>query len=162
MPGSLKSLRRPKPALRTAFGRGWLGTDLPRLRPDVKIIDDPYHPGECYMAFPAIHWDVAVIHALRADRRGNAVLNMNLGVDVELSFGARHVIVTAEEVVDRIDGRVDVAGITVKAVVHAPQGAWPTSCYPLYPVGGGELLRYIEACNAGQFEEYLSAFKLPA
>src|SRR5258705_430086 len=44
-------------------GLGWIGTDLPRLRPDVKIIDDPYRPGECVAAFPAINWDIAVIHA---------------------------------------------------------------------------------------------------
>jgi len=42
------------------------------------------------------------------------------------------------------------------AVVHAPRGAWPTSCYPLYPVGGGELLRYIDVCNADQFDSYLA------
>jgi glutaconate CoA-transferase subunit A len=52
-------------------GQGWLGTDLPRVRPDVKVIDDPYGSGQ-YVAFPAIPCDVAVIHALRADRSGNA------------------------------------------------------------------------------------------
>lgn len=137
-------------------GQGWIGTDLPRLRPDVKIIDDPYRPGECLAAFPAISWDVAVIHALKADRGGNALLNRNLGIDVELALGADQVIVTAEEIVERFEEGVDVSGSTVTAVVHAPRGAWPTSCYPLYPVDGGELLRYIEACNAGQFEAYVS------
>ena len=136
-------------------GLGWLGTDLPRLRPDVKIIDDPYRPGEQVVAFPAISWDVAVIHALKADRSGNALLNRNLGADVELALGARRVIVTAEEIVEGFDQPIDISGATVSAVVHAPQGAWPTSCYPLYPVAGGELLRYIEACNAGEFRAYL-------
>src|SRR5512137_2784140 len=46
-------------------GRAWLGTDLPRLRPDVRTINDPYS-GEELMAFPAIRPDVAVIHALKA------------------------------------------------------------------------------------------------
>lgn len=143
-------------------GLGWLGTDLPRLRPDVKVIDDPYRPGECVVAFPAVAWDVAVIHALKADRAGNAVLNANLGVDRELSLGARDVIITAEEIVDRFeDQSVDVTAATVRAVVHAPHGAWPSSCYPLYPVGGGELLRYIEACNAGRFEDYLCTIAAP-
>jgi len=136
-------------------GRGWLGTDLPRLRPDVRIIDDPYRPGEQVAAFPAISWDVAVIHALQADRRGNALLNGNLGADVELALGARQVIVTAEEIVEGFDRRVEISGALVRAVVHAPRGAWPTSCYPLYPIGGGELLRYIDACNAGGFEGYI-------
>jgi glutaconate CoA-transferase subunit A len=47
-------------------GRGWLGTDLLKVRPDVQVIADPY-TGEDVVAFPAIACDVAVIHALRAD-----------------------------------------------------------------------------------------------
>ncbi len=137
-------------------GLAWLGTDLPRLRPDVKIIEDPYNPGQQVVAFPAISWDVAVIHALQADPSGNALLNGNHGVDVELSLGAGTVVVTAEEIVEGFDQRIDIPGVAVDAVVHAPQGAWPTSCYPLYPLAGGELLRYIEACNANGFEGYLS------
>jgi hypothetical protein len=43
----------------------------------------------------------------------------------------------------------------VAAVVHAPRGAWPTSCYPNYPIAGGELLRYVDACANSQFEPYL-------
>ncbi len=136
-------------------GLAWLGTALLKLRPDVKVIEDPYHAERQLVAFPAISWDVAVIHALSADPSGNALLNGNQGVDVELSLGARTVIVTAEEIVEGFDQRVDIAGATVTAVVHAPHGAWPTSCYPLYPVAGGELLRYIEACNGGDFEAYL-------
>ena len=49
------------------------------LRPDVKTITDPYS-GEELVAFPALSCDVAVIHALVADKRGNARLNnMSLG-----------------------------------------------------------------------------------
>jgi glutaconate CoA-transferase subunit A len=139
-------------------GYAWVGTDLPQLRPDVKIIDDPYDPGQKLAAFPAISWDVAVIHALQADRRGNARLNANSAVDGELALGAtRHVIITTEEIVDRFDERVEIPGAVVSAVVHTPQGAWPTSCYPHYPLGGSELLRYIDACNSGQFDSYLAS-----
>jgi len=137
-------------------GRGWLGTDMFEARPDVKVIADPY-TGEEVTAFPAIECDVAVIHAPRADRTGNAVLGGNLGLDVELALAAERVIVTAEEVLDRLDGPVELSGIPVTAVVSAPRGAWPTSCYPLYPVGGEELLRYSESCPDG-FEGYLRQF----
>jgi glutaconate CoA-transferase subunit A len=137
-------------------GRGWLGTDLLKVRPDVQVITDPY-TGEDVVAFPAIHCDVAVIHALRADRAGNAVLGGNLAVDLELAMVAERVVVTAEEVVDRLSGPLDLSGIPVTAVVHVPRGAWPTSCYPLYPVDGEELLRYVESCPQ-EFEEYLRGF----
>lgn len=133
----------------------WIGTDMLKLRPDVKLTHDPYS-GETLVAFPAISCDVAVIHALVADKAGNARLNANRGVDQELAMVADQVIVTAEEVVDQLTEDVTIAGPVVSAVVHAPGGAWPTSCYPLYPVGGGELLRYIDACNGERFEAYLA------
>ncbi len=132
----------------------WIGTDLFKLRPDVKMITDPYS-GEELAAFPALSCDVAVIHALVADRRGNARLNKNLGIDPELAVIAPQVIVTAEEVVDSLEEDVTIPGLMVTAVVHAPRGAWPTSCHPHYPVAGGEILRYVEACAAGQFGNYV-------
>lgn len=137
--------------------RAWIGTDLPKLRPDVKTVIDPYS-GEELMAFPAISCDVAVIHALAGDEAGNVMLNNNLGVDLELFYTASTVIVTVETRVERLERSVD--GLLVPApgathIVHMPRGAYPTSCYPDYPIGGGEIMRYVDACNAGKFDEYL-------
>jgi glutaconate CoA-transferase subunit A len=121
-------------------GRGWLGTDLPRLRPDVQTVTDPYS-GEHYMAFPAIQPDLAVIHALQADPEGNAIIGNNKGVDEELCLTARQVILTAEEIVPELD-KADLVAPFVHAVVAAPRGAAPTSCHPLYAVDGATLLDY--------------------
>jgi glutaconate CoA-transferase subunit A len=137
-------------------GQGWIGTDLPRVRPDVKLVDDPYGAGQ-YVAFPAIYCDVAVIHALRADWKGNAQIGRNMAIDYELGLTAKHVIVTAEEIVERLDWPVDVTSLRVDAVVHAPRGAWPTSCHPLYAVDGQEMMRYSESCPDG-FADYLASF----
>jgi glutaconate CoA-transferase subunit A len=137
-------------------GQGWIGTDLPRVRPDVKLIDDPYG-SEQYVAFPAIKCDVAVIHALRADQSGNAQVGRNMGVDPELGLMSQRVIVTAEEVVERLEDSIDVFSLRVDAVVHAPQGAWPTSCFPLYALDGREIMRYSESCPDG-FQDYLEMF----
>jgi glutaconate CoA-transferase subunit A len=140
-------------------GRAWLGTDLPRLRPDVRTVRNPYSDEEL-VAFPAIPIDVAVIHALRADPLGNAVLGGNLAVDPEIALAAQTVVVTAEEIAppDTLT-QVDVAAPMVTAVAHAPRGAWPTSCHPLYPVAGGEIMRYLEACGRGAFSEYLNEIR---
>lgn len=137
----------------------WVGTDLPALRPDVQTVNDPY-TGETLTAFPAIPIDVAVLHGLEADREGNVKLNNNLGIDLELVYVADTVIVTVERLVDRVEKSTD--GVLLPApgadyIVHAPRGAYPTSCYPLYPIGGGEILRYIDACNAGHFERYVNS-----
>lgn len=135
--------------------RAWLGTDLPRLRPDVRTVRDPYS-GEELMAFPALSIDVAVIHALQADPQGNAVLGGNLGVDVELAMAAQTVVLTAEAIAPpHTLTRVDVPGTAVTAVVHAPRGAWPTSCHPLYPVAGGEILKYLDVNSPETFAAYL-------
>jgi glutaconate CoA-transferase, subunit A len=138
----------------------WVGTDLPKLRPDVKTISDPY-TGEELMAFPAIHCDVAILHGLEGDPYGNVKINNNQGIDLELVYIADTVIVTVERMVERVERSTN--GILIPApgathIVHAPRGAWPTSCYPEYPVAGGEFMRYVDACNAGRFGEYLAEF----
>jgi len=138
-------------------GPGWVGTDMLKVRPDVKVIDDPY-TGRPVAVFPAVTCDVAVIHAPLADRMGNARLGGNLAVDRELSMVARRVVVTAEEIVDELDAPVDVGQTFVTAVAHAPRGARPTSCHPLYPIDGGEIMRYLDACAADKFDAYLRDF----
>jgi len=131
----------------------WQGTDLLKLRPDVKSIADPYS-GEMLTAFPAIAPDVAVLHAIKADRHGNAVIGGNQGVDRELALVSDRVIITAEEIVGKLD-HADIIGIVVDAVVEAPQGAWPTSCHPLYPLDGFALLEYTESAGTGAYEDLL-------
>jgi glutaconate CoA-transferase subunit A len=136
-------------------GRAWSGTDLPRLRPDVRTVIDPYS-GEELMAFPAIRPDVAVIHALRADVDGNAQIGDNKAVDEELAMTAATVIVTAEEILPELT-KTDLIAPYVDWVVPAPQGAAPTSCHPLYPLDGDVLLAYSEQVSDPiSFQSYLS------
>ena len=140
--------------------RAWLGTDLPALRPDVKTIVDPYTREEL-VAFPAIPCDVAVIHGLAGDRHGNVLINNNLGVDMELVYLADTVIATVEKVVDELERSID--GVIIPhpgcdMVVEMPCGAAPSSCFPLYPLDGAEILRYSEACLGGGFETFLMDF----
>lgn len=123
-------------------GRAWLGTDLPRLRPDVKTIQDPY-TGEELMAFPAISPDISIIHALRADYHGNAQIGNNKGIDEELCLASEKVIITAEEIVPELE-KADLVSPFVTGVVLASGGALPTSCHPLYPLDGLALLAYTE------------------
>jgi len=137
-------------------GPGWVGTDMLKVRPDVKVIADPY-TGQVVAAFPAIACDVAVVHVPFADRLGNARLGGNRSVDREILMVATHAIITAEEIVDQLDAPIDIAHPIVEAVVHAAGGARPTSCYPLYALDGSEIMRYVEYCAAEKFEEYLQS-----
>jgi glutaconate CoA-transferase subunit A len=136
-------------------GRAWLGTDLPRLRPDVRTVLDPYS-GEELVAFPAIHPDIAVIHALRADPDGNAQIGDNPGVDEELTLTADKVILTVEEIVPELT-KVDLVGPLVHSMVLAPHGAAPSSCHPLYPLDGEAFLAYAEqVADPASFNIFLS------
>lgn len=140
--------------------RAWLGTDLPRLRPDVQSIQDPYSD-DTLLAFPAIHCDVAVIHALAADAQGNVLINNNLGIDLELVYLAKTVIVTTETLVDALQpiaSGVILPHPAADVIVHTPRGAWPTSCHPHYPVDGTALMAYVDACNAGTFTAHMAAW----
>jgi len=113
------------------------------------------------MAFPAIPCDVAVLHGLEGDAEGSIRLNNNLGVDLELLEVSDTVIVTVERKVERSERSTDGLLIPAPGATHialAPSGAYPTSCYPYYPVGGGEFMRYVDACNAGKFDDYLAEF----
>jgi len=122
--------------------RGWIGTDLPSLRPDVKSVVDPYS-GEELMAFPAIRPDVSVLHALNADTDGNYLIGKNKGIDEELAVTSKTVIVTTEEIVPELP-TADIVAPFCQYIVDAPGGALPTSCHPLYPLDGQAMLAYTD------------------
>lgn len=88
-----------------ASGIGWTpvpglkGTDLLRQRPDFKLIDDPYHPGRQAVLVPALTPEFALVHARRADRKGNAVIATTYD-DRLLVQAAKSVIMSVEEITD--------------------------------------------------------------
>jgi glutaconate CoA-transferase subunit A len=136
-------------------GRAWIGTDMLKLRPDVHTITDPY-TGEELVAFPAIPIDCAIIHALKADLDGNALIGGNKAVDEELLMASKQVIITSEEIVPELQ-HADLIAPLVHAVVPAPGGALPTSCHPLYPMDGEKILAYTEqVSDPANFEQYLT------
>jgi glutaconate CoA-transferase subunit A len=138
-------------------GRAWLGTDLPALRPDVRLVKDPY-TDETLMAFPAIRPDVAVIHAVRVDTIGNADIGEHKGVDEELALTAAKLIVTTEEIVPQLT-KANLVAPLVHAMALTPGGAAPTSCHPCYPLDGSALLSYAEqVSDPVSFQQYLHSW----
>jgi glutaconate CoA-transferase subunit A len=117
-------------AARLPFGvlRGYLGTDLAAANPRVRSVECPY-TGERLATVPAINPDVTILHAQRADRRGNVALHGIVGAQREIAFAARALIVTVEEIVDELPPAMN--GIVlphwiVSAVAHCPGGAYPS------------------------------------
>src|SRR5689334_14163007 len=67
--------------------------DLARVNSNYRSVTCPF-TGETLTAVPAIRADVAIIHAQRADRRGNVLLEGIIGVQKEVVLGASRSIVT--------------------------------------------------------------------
>jgi glutaconate CoA-transferase subunit A len=118
-----------------AVFRGYIGTDLPKVNPNIKSITCPF-TGEKLAAIPSHRPDVAVIHALRADRAGNVLLEGILGVQKEAVLAARRSIVTVEEIVDDFGPRSLNATIlpswTIGAISVVPGGAFPSYAQGYY------------------------------
>ena len=118
-----------------AVFRGYLGVDLPKVNTNIKRIVCPF-TGEELAAVPAIRPDVGVIHALRADRAGNVLLEGIVGAQKEIVLAAKRSIVTVEEIVDDFGARSANAVIlpswTVGAIVCVPGGAHPSYAHGYY------------------------------
>jgi glutaconate CoA-transferase subunit A len=114
--------------------RGYRGTDLPKYNTKIRFIECPF-TGEALAAVPAIRPDVAVIHAQKADRRGNVLLWGVVGVQKEAVLAANRSIVTVEEIVDRLDAApnsVLLPSWVVSAVCEVKGGAFPSYAQGYY------------------------------
>ncbi|MFN8925143.1 MAG: CoA transferase subunit A [Rhodospirillales bacterium] len=115
--------------------RGYVGADLPKVNPNIRSVTCPF-TGEVLAAVPAIRPDVAIIHALRADREGNVMLEGIVGVQKEAVLAAKRSIVTVEEIVDDFGPRnanaVILPSWTVGAIVAVPGGAFPSYAHGYY------------------------------
>jgi glutaconate CoA-transferase subunit A len=119
-----------------AVFRGYVGADLPKVNPSIRSVTCPY-TGEVLATVPAIRPDVAFIHASRADRRGNVLLEGIVGVQKEAVLSAKRAVVTVEEVVDDFGPRSPNAVIlpawTLSAIAVVPGGAFPSYTQGYYP-----------------------------
>ncbi|MCC7411534.1 MAG: CoA transferase subunit A [Gammaproteobacteria bacterium] len=123
-------------ASRLPFGvlRGYRGTDLPAHNPEIRTLRCPF-TGEELAAVTAIRADVALIHAQRADRRGNVQLWGIVGVHKEAVLCADRAIVTVEEIVEDLEPMPDqciLPNWVVSAVCEVPSGAHPSYALGYY------------------------------
>jgi glutaconate CoA-transferase, subunit A len=123
-------------AAKLPFGvlRGYAGTDLLERNPRVETIVCPF-TGEELAAVAAHRPDVGIVHAQRADRRGNVQLWGILGVQKEALLASARTIVTVEELVDELEplpGAIVLPAWVVDAVALAPGGAHPSYAHDYY------------------------------
>jgi glutaconate CoA-transferase subunit A len=108
---------------------------------------------------PAIRPDVGIVHAQRADRRGNVQLWGILGVQKETVLASARSIVTVEEIVDDLDARpgaIVLPAWTVDAVALAPGGAHPSYAHGYYDRDNDFYVAWDEISrDRGRFREWM-------
>jgi len=118
-----------------AIFRGYVGSDLPSVNPNIRSVVCPF-TGEQLAAVPALRPDVAIVHAQRADRRGNVLIAGIVGVQKEAVLAAERAIVTVEEVVDDLGtagtNAVVLPSWTIDAIAVVPGGARPSYAHGYY------------------------------
>ncbi len=133
-------------AARLPFGmlRGYIGTDLVKQNPRIRKVACPY-TGEEIATVPAINPDVTILHAQRADRRGNVAIEGIIGAAREAGLAAAKLLVTVEEIVEELPPAMNgivLPNFTVTAVSHCPGGAWPSYAHGRYARDNDFYLRW--------------------
>jgi glutaconate CoA-transferase subunit A len=118
-----------------AILRAYVGTDLAGANPNIRSITCPF-TGEQLAAVPSLRPDVAIVHAQRADRTGNVLVEGIIGVQKEVVLAASRSVVTVEEVVDDLKAPSPNSTIlpswAIDAIVELPGGARPSYAHGYY------------------------------
>ncbi len=125
-----------------------LGTDMIEGNDRIRQMVCPY-TGERLVLVAALTPQVTIIHAQRADIRGNTHLWGGTGVTKEACLASHRVIVSVEEIVDREvivrdPNRTLLPGFLVSGVVHEPWGAHPSAVQGYYDRDHDHYVRYHE------------------
>lgn len=118
-----------------ALLRGYQGSDLVKFNSNIRFVTCPF-TNEQLAAVPALRPDLAIIHAQRADRAGNVLIEGIVGVQKEAVLAAQQSIVTVEEIVDDLrspsPNSVVLPSWTIGAIAVAPGGARPSYAHGYY------------------------------
>jgi len=141
--------------------RGLIGSDLVRQRPDWRVVDNPFLPGDPIVLVPAVNADVALFHAPMADRDGNVWIGTNREL-LTMAHAARKTVATVERLhdgnllADPLLAAGTLAGFYVETVAVAPRGAWPLPLPGHYPADATHLTEYARLAATGDgFARYL-------
>lgn len=144
--------------------RGVLGSDLLKLRPDWRVIDNPMKSGDPILLVPAIAPDVALFHARWADEEGNVWIGRRREL-ATIAHAAKACFVTYEErrpgnlLDDEILAPGVLGGAYVTATAQAVRGAWPLGVPEVYDIDDAHLMRYARLAKTREgFQRYLDEF----
>lgn len=142
-----------------AIFRGYRGAGLAEVNPNIKSVICPF-TGERLAAVPAVRPDVTFIHAQKADRKGNVLVEGIVGIQKEAVLAARRAVVTVEEVVDDFDdlhpNLCVLPAWTVHAIAVVPGGSHPSYTQGYYERDNAAYLEWDEiAADRDRFREWM-------
>lgn len=144
-----------------AILHGFVGSDLVHVNPNIATVTCPFS-GQVLAAVPALNPDVSVIHAQRADRQGNVLVEGIVGVQKEAVLAASRAVVTVEEIVEQLappsPNSVVLPSWTIDAVAVVPGGAAPSYVDGYYDRDNAFYLRWDPISrDRGEFLAWMSA-----
>jgi glutaconate CoA-transferase subunit A len=138
-------------------------SDVPKVNPEsYRIVEDPF-TGRRALAGAPLRPDVALLHALESDAKGNTVIAGAHFLDRSMALASKTVVVQAERIVgtDEVAGRPVgsvIPGFLVHAVVEVPGGCHPTASHGAYDYDEEHLRMYLErARDRAGVSAYLEA-----
>lgn len=144
--------------------RGVIGSDLVKVRPDWRVIDNPLAVDDPLLIVPAIKPDVALFHAPIADRRGNVWVGRRREL-FTLAHASVKSVITVEEICDgnlledELLAGSTIPAFYVEAVALVPRGAWPLKLGSRYPEDTAHLQEYMRlAATEEGFRRYLDLY----
>ncbi len=139
--------------------RGYIGTDLPAHNEGIRTVKCPY-TGEELATVPAHKPDVTILHAQRADRKGNVTISGIIGAQREAALAAKKLLITVEEIVEELPPAMNSVLLPhwlVTAVVHCPGGAYPSYAHGYYERDNAFYQRWDDlARDRDRFNEWMS------
>lgn len=129
-----------------------------------KMVEDPFGDGPITLV-KALNPDVCVIHVQECDEDGNSIIYGPKFDDVLMTRASKKVIITTEKIVskDKIKQNnmiVDIPGFLVSAVVVAPKGAVPCSCFGEYEINKNILSQFMKFKTKDEVSAYVKAFEV--
>lgn len=148
-----------------AVFRGYKGAGLKDVNPNIRSVTCPF-TGEELAAVPSVRPDVTFIHAQKADRKGNVLIEGIIGIQKEAVLAARRAVVTVEEIVDDLEAHPNACVLpfwTITAICEVPGGAHPSYAHGYY---GRDNASYLEwdkiAADRETFHAWMKEYVLDA
>ena len=149
--------------------RAGLGSDVPRVNPELRTVRSPYGGGgeagggEELVAMPALRLDAALVHMNRADAAGNGqYLGPDPYFDDLFCLAAERAYVSCERIAPSLEGPPQTLLLNramVHGVTQTPNGAHFTSCVPDYGRDEAFQKRYAQAAaDPVQWRRFTQAY----